>query len=109
MALDKIPRKENNIYLIWKICWAFAASTGILALIISFFSLNTGFSGMTPPLTYAVVVFFLAAFLPLYLLPAYFAYRKQLEKKRLVFGLNLLLGWTVVGYIACAFYVRAHK
>ena len=107
--MNKIPRKENNIYLFWKILWAFCGSTGLLALVIGFFSLNTGMTGLTPPLTYAVMAFLLAVFLPVYILPSYFAYRMQLAKRRRILWVNLLLGWTLVGYISSAIYVSRHK
>lgn len=100
--MEKLPYKENPVYLFWKILWAFSFSTGVLALIISFFSLNTGLTGMTPPMAYAVLVFFAAIFLPAYTLPSFFAYRKRLHNARRLLACNLLLGWTLVGYIVCA-------
>ncbi len=100
--MERLPRRENPVYLFWKILWSFSVSTGILALIISFFSLNTGLTGMTPPMAYAVVVFGAALFLPIYLLPAFFAYRNKKKNARTLLLCNLLLGWTVVGYFICA-------
>ena len=104
--MEKRSRKENPVFHFWQILWAFSFSTGILALIISFFSLNTGLTGMTPPMTYALSVFFAAIVLPLYMLPSYFAYRKRMAGERRLLLCNLLLGWTVVGYIVCIFKVR---
>lgn len=107
--MEQLKRKENPIFLFWQILWSFSAATGVLALAISFFSLNTGLTGMTPPMAYAVVVFSAAIFLPIYLLPAYFAYRKRMKKARALLLCNLLLGWTVVAYIACACKVRFYE
>lgn len=104
--MKTITRKENSVYLFWQILWAFSVSTGILALIISFFSLNTGLTGMSPPMGYAITVFSAAVILPIYTLPAFFAFRKQMKKKKQILLCNLLLGWTVVGYIVCVFKVR---
>lgn len=107
--MEKLPCKENPVYLFWKILWAFSFSTGVLALIISFFSLNTGLTGMTPPMAYAVAVFFAALFLPIYTLPSYFAYRKHMGRAGRLLVCNLLLGWTLVGYIICAVKVYNSK
>ncbi len=104
--MEKLPRKENPIYLFWKILWSFSFSTGVLGLIVSFFSLNTGLTGLTPPMLYSLTVFGAAVFLPIYLMPSYFAYRKRMEKKRKILLCNVLLGWTVVAYIICIFKVR---
>ncbi len=101
-----LPAKENPIFLFWKILWSFSFSTGILGLIVSFFSLNTGLTGMTPPMIYTLSVFAAAVVLPIYMLPSYFAYRKRLKQARKWLWLNLLLGWTVVGYVICAFKIR---
>lgn len=100
--MEYCKRKDNPIYSFWKILWAFSFSTGIMALIISFFSLTTGFEGMTPPLTYALIVFALAIALPLYSLPAFFAHRKRMEKRKSLTLCNFFLGWTLIGYILCA-------
>ncbi len=104
--MEKLSRKENPVFHFWQILWAFSFSTGVFALIVSFFSLNTGLTGMTPPMLYALGVFFAAFALPIYTLPSYFAYRKRMKKSRLLLLCNLLLGWTVVGYIICVFKVR---
>ncbi len=101
----KRSRKQNPIFHFWQILWAFSFSTGVLALIVSFFSLNTGLTGMTPPMTYALTVFFAAVALPIYTLPSYFAYRKGMKGERKLLIWNLLLGWTVVGYVVCIFRV----
>ena len=84
-----LPAKENPIFLFWKILWSFSFSTGILGLIVSFFSLNTGLTGMTPPMIYTLVVFAAAVILPIYTLPAYFAYRKRLADARKWLLINL--------------------
>ncbi len=107
--MEKLSRKENPIFLFWKILWAFSFSTGILGLIVSFFSLNTGLTGMTPPMLYSLSVFAAAVVLPIYTIPSYFAYRKRMPNARKMLLLNLLLGWTVVGYIVCIFKVRFAK
>ncbi len=107
--MEKLSRKENPIFLFWKILWSFSFSTGILGLIVSFFSLNTGLTGMTPPMLYSLSVFSAAVALPIYMLPSYFAYRKRMPNARKMLLLNLLLGWTVVGYIVCVFKVRFAK
>lgn len=107
--MEKLSRKENPVFLFWKILWSFAFSTGVLGLLISFFSLNTGLTGMTPPMLYSLCVFGAAAVLPLYMLPSYFAYRKRMQNARKMLLLNLLLGWTAVGYIVCIFKVRFAK
>ena len=99
--MDYCTRKENPIYRFWKILWAFSFSSGIMALIIGMFSLNTGFEGLTPPLTYALFVFAAAVVLPIYSLPAFFAYRKRMAKSKRLAVLNFLAGWTVIGYILC--------
>ena len=80
-----------------------------MAFVISFFSLNTGFEGMNPPFWYAVFIFSLALLMPLYSLPAYFAHRKQLKARRAVTAWNLLMGWSLIGYIICAVYVRLRE
>lgn len=102
-----IPRKENSIYLFWKMLWVFAAVTSFLALIIGFFSLNTGLTGFMPPFSYAASILLTAVFLPIYMLPAYFAYKWQQPTKKKILWLNLLLGWTIVGYVAC--FLKATK
>ena len=107
--MEKLARKENPIFLFWKILWSFSFSTGILGLIVSFFSLNTGLTGMTPPMLYSLSVFAAAVVLPIYMMPSYFAYRKRMLNARKMLLLNLLLGWTVVGYIVCIFKVRFAK
>ena len=104
--MEKLTRKENPIFLFWQILWSFAFSTGVLALIISFFSMNTGLTGMTPPMIYALLAFSSAIFCPIYTLPSFFAFRKRMQKRKTVLLCNLLLGWTVVGYIVCVFKVR---
>lgn len=107
--MEYLKRKENPIFLFWQILWSFSVATGVLALIVSFFSLNTGLTGMTPPMAYAVVVFSAAVILPIYLLPSYYAYRKRMKKARALLLCNLLLGWTVVGYIICVVKVRFYE
>ena len=107
--MEKLSRKENPIFLFWKILWSFSFSTGILGLIVSFFSLNTGLTGMTPPMLYSLSVFAAAVVLPIYMMPSYFAYRKRMPNARKMLILNLLLGWTVVGYVVCVFKVRFAK
>ena len=107
--MEKLSHKENPIYLFWKILWSFSFSTGVLGLIVSFFSLNTGLTGMTPPMIYSVSVFAAAIFLPIYTLPAFFAYRKRMAAQRKILLLNLFLGWTVVAYIILVFKVRFAK
>ena len=107
--MEKLARKENPIFLFWKILWSFSFSTGILGLIVSFFSLNTGLTGMTPPMLYSLSVFAAAVVLPIYMLPSYFAYRKRMPNARKMLSLNLFLGWTVVGYVVCVFKVRFAK
>lgn len=107
--MEKLARKENPIFLFWKILWSFSFSTGILGLIVSFFSLNTGLTGMTPPMLYSLSVFAAAVVLPIYMLPSYFSYRKRMPNARKMLILNLLLGWTVVGYVVCVFKVRFAK
>lgn len=107
--MEKLSRKENPIFLFWKILWSFSFSTGILGLIVSFFSLNTGLTGMTPPMLYSLSVFAAAVVLPIYMIPSYFAYRKRMKNARKMLLFNLLLGWTVVGYIVCVFKVRFAK
>ena len=106
--MEYLPAKENPICNLWKILWAIAVSTGIMAFIISFFSLNTGFEGMNPPFWYGVFIFGLAILMPLYSLPAFFAHRKRMKARRSVAAWNLLLGWTLIGYVICAVYVRLH-
>ncbi len=101
-----LPAKENPIFLFWRILWSFSFSTGLLGVLISFFSLNTGLTGMTPPMIYSLSVFAAAVALPIYMLPAYFAYRKRIKTAKKYLLLNLLLGWTVVGYIVLVFKVR---
>lgn len=100
--MEKLPRRENPVYLFWKILWSFSFATGVLALIVSFFSLNTGLTGMTPPMTYAVSVCTASVFFPVYLLPSYYAYRNRAANRKKLLLCNLFLGWTVVGYIVCA-------
>jgi len=100
-----VPRKENPLYLFWKILWAFCFSTAMIAAMVAFFSLNTGFTGMTPPAVYLVVAVAVALVLPLYTLPSYFAFRKQMQKRKGLLWCNLLLGWTLVGYIICIVWV----
>lgn len=107
--MEPLKRKENPIFLFWQILWSFSVATGILALIISFFSLNTGLTGMTPPMAYAIIVFTAAWFLPIYLLPSYYAYRKRMKNARRILLCNLLLGWTIAAYIVCAVKVRFYK
>ena len=96
-----IINKENPIFQFWKLLWVFAPATAFLALIIGFFSLNTGMTGFLPPFSYAASVMIAAVFLPIYMLPAYYAYRWNQPKKRRLLWLNLLLGWTLVGYLIC--------
>lgn len=107
--MEKLKAKENPICNFWKILWAFAFSTGTIALIVSFFSLNTGLEGMSPPFGYATFIFGLAAIMPIYTLPAYFAHRKRSPKRKGVTLWNLLAGWTVIGYIICVIYVRTRE
>lgn len=104
-----VPRKENPIYLFWKILWAFSFTTGAFSLVVAFFSLNTGFTGMTPPATYFVLVTAAAIVLPLYTLPAYCAYRKDMKGAKRILLCNLFLGWTLIGYILCAVRVAQYK
>ena len=99
--MERLPRKENPVYLFWKLLWSFSVSTGILALIISFFSMNTGLTGMSLPFVYAMVIFGAAVVLPIYTLPSFFAYRRRLKNARALLLWNLFLGWTVVGYLVC--------
>ncbi len=100
-----VARKENPLYLFWKLLWAFCFSTGMIGAIVAFFSLNTGFTGMTPPATYMVLMLAAAVVLPLYTLPSYFAFRKAMKKRRAFLWCNLLLGWTFIGYIICIIWV----
>lgn len=106
--MEYLSRKENPICHLWQILWAIALSTGIMALVISFFSLNTGFEGMNPPFWYAVFIFGLAILMPLYSLPAFFAHRKQMKARRAITFWNLVAGWTLIGYVICVIYVRLH-
>lgn len=107
--MEYLSRKENPICKLWQILWAVAISTGVMAFIVSFFSLNTGFEGMNPPFWYAISVFSLAILMPLYSLPAFFAHRKRLKARRALTLWNFLLGWSVIGYFACVVYVRLHN
>ncbi len=104
-----VPRKENPIYLFWKILWAFCFSTAMIAAMVAFFSLNTGFTGMTPPAAYLVVMVASMVFFPIYTLPSYFAFRKAMKKRKTFLLVNLLLGWTILGYIACIVWVDRTK
>ncbi|MBQ6824072.1 MAG: superinfection immunity protein [Clostridia bacterium] len=104
--MEYLNYKENPIYLFWKLLWAFSVSTGILAVIISFFSMNTGLTGAGPAMVYALTVFGAAVVLPIYTLPAFFAYRNRMKKARVLLLCNLLLGWTVIGYIVCIAKIR---
>ncbi|MBQ7090014.1 MAG: superinfection immunity protein [Clostridia bacterium] len=99
--MKKLPNRENRIYLGWRIVWTVCVCAVIIGLVVSFFSLNTGFEGMTPPMTVAVGAAISIAGIPLYTLPAFFAYRKEHPARRALLWVNLLLGWTVAGYIAC--------
>ncbi len=107
--MEKLKAKENPICSFWKILWAFAIATGGMALVVSFFSLNTGLEGMSPPFGYATFIFSLAALMPLYTLPAFFAHRKRMKKRKGLTAWNLLAGWTVIGYIICVIYVRLNE
>lgn len=100
-----VPRKENPLFLFWKLLWTFSFCTSLFALVVAFFSLNTGFTGMTPPIIYIVYALGAAVFLPLYTLPSYCAWRKGMEKRKKVLLCNLFLGWTLAGYILCAVWV----
>ena len=103
--MERLPRKQNPVYQFWKLLWSFSVSTGVLALIISFFSMNTGLTGMAPPFVYALVIFAAAVVLPIYMLPSFFAYRCRVKNARALLLWNLFFGWTVVGYFLCAFKV----
>ncbi len=99
--MEQLVRKMNPIYQFWRVWWAFCGTTGLLALLIGFFSLNTGLRGLTPPLCYASAAFLSMMVLPLYTFPSYWAYRHQKSKKRRLLWINVLLGWTLIGYIFC--------
>lgn len=104
-----VPRKENPVYLFWKILWTFCFCTGAFSVVVAFFSLNTGFTGMTPPAVYLLFTVVAAVVLPIYTAPAYCAYRKAMPRAKGILWLNLLLGWTLVGYIICAVKVERFK
>lgn len=99
--MKKISNKENSIYLGWRVVWTIAFCVILLGALISFFSLNTGLEGMTPPAIAVICGAISIPAVPLYTLPAYFAYRKEMPARKRLLWLNLLLGWTVAGYIAC--------
>ena len=101
MERNLVPRKENPLFLCWRILWTFALCSSAFALVVAFFSLNTGFEGMTPPILYIIYALFTAAVFPLYTLPSYFAYRKRAQGRKKWLLLNLFLGWTLAGYIVC--------
>ncbi len=107
--MKKIPNKENSIYLCWRVVWTLGFSILLLGCLVAFFSLNTGFTGMTPPAIVALCGAAAIPAVPLYTLPAYFAYRKEMPDRRKLLWVNLLLGWTVVGYIACAIWCRKNN
>lgn len=51
----------------------------------------------------------LAALVPLYLLPAYVAYRRGHRNSVAILALNLLLGWTLLGWtVALVWALLAH-
>ena len=96
-----VPRKENPLFLFWKLLWTFSFCTSLFALVVAFFSLNTGFTGMTPPIIYIIYAMGTALLMPVYNLPSYYAYRKGMDKRKKLLLCNLLLGWTLAGYILC--------
>ena len=99
--MKKLPNKENNVYLGWRVVWTISVCAIIIGLVVSFFSLNTGFTGMTPPMIVVVAAAIAIAAVPLYTLPAFFAYRKAMDGRKKLLWVDLLLGWTIIGYIAC--------
>lgn len=101
MGKQLVSRKENPLFLCWRILWTFALCSSAFALVVAFFSLNTGFEGMTPPILYIIYALLTAVVFPLYTLPSYYAYRKAAKGRKKWLLLNLFLGWTLVGYIAC--------
>ena len=105
--MKRIPNKENSVYQGWRVVWVLGVCAALLGVLIGFFSLNTGYEGLTPPAIMAIIGMVAIPAVPLYTLPAYFAYRKGLASKKKYLWANLLLGWTVVGYILCA--VRCGK
>ena len=101
-----VPRRENPLFLFWRILWTFCFCTSVFALVVAFFSLNTGFTGMTPPILYIIYAMAAAVLFPLYTMPSYFAFRKGMEERKKLLLCNLFLGWTAVGYILCAVRVK---
>ncbi len=104
-----VPRKENPVWLFWKILWTFCFCTGAFSVVVAFFSLNTGFAGMTPPAIYLLFMMVAAVAVPFYTAPSYCAYRKAMPDAKKILWCNLLLGWTLVGYILCAVRVDRYK
>ena len=104
-----VPRKENTVWLFWKILWTFCFCTGAFSVVVAFFSLNTGFTGMTPPAICLLFTVAAAVVLPLYTAPSYCAYRKAMPDAGKILLLNLLTGWTLAGYIICAVKVNQYR
>ncbi len=104
-----LPRKENPIFHFWKILWTLSFVTIVMSIIVGFFSLNTGYTGMTPAACCLVVAAVMAVFLPIYTLPSYYAFRKRLPQRRGLLICNLLLGWSLIGYIIVAVKVGKAK
>lgn len=104
-----VSRKENPIYLSWKILWAFCFCTGAFSVVVAFFSLNTGFTGMTPPAIYLLFMIAAAVVVPVYTAPSYCAYRKAMPQAKKLLLINLFFGWTVAAYIICAVKVDKFK